>query len=90
MSVRFWGKIALLIGMGMICPVMAAQMTPRQAIYYHAHMGNISTLVQLQKMGYPIDVADDYGNSALCEAVIKEDNRAIQNLIQGYWLPPIH
>ena len=82
MSKHFWAKIVFL-GVGILsCPVWAAQMTPRQAIYYHAERGNKAALVQLQQMGYPIDVSDEYGNSALCEAVIKRNSQAIQTLIQ--------
>jgi len=82
MSKLFWAKIVC-FGLGILSgPVWAAQMTPRQAIYYHAERGNKAALVQLQQMGYPIDVADEYGNSALCEAVIKRNAQAIQTLIQ--------
>ena len=80
---QFWGYVTIL-GLGLLsCPALSAPMTPRQAFYYHAHRGNMGALIQLQKMGYPIDVSDDHGNSALCEAVIKRDQQAIQTLIHA-------
>ena len=80
---QFWGFLTIM-GIGFLSwPVLSAPMTPRQAFYYHAHKGNLTALIQLKKMGYHIDVSDDYGNSALCEAVIKKDNTAIQTLIQA-------
>ncbi len=73
----------LMFGLGGIFyPDISFTMTPRQAFYYYASQGNMQAIYQLQQMGFPIDVADDYGNSALCEAVIKQDQRAIQTLVK--------
>ena len=60
----------------------APQMTPRQAIYYYAHQGNRPALQNLKKAGYPIDLSDKFGNSALCEAVLRQDQTAINTLVQ--------
>ena len=60
----------------------APQMTPRQAIYFYAHQANRPALQSLKKAGYPIDLSDKYGNSALCEAFLRKDQTAINTLIQ--------
>ena len=57
------------------------RMTPRQAIYYHASKGNTQNLYKLKQMGYQIDLADAKGNSALCEAVWRQDRTAVSALI---------
>ena len=65
-------------------PVFAAyQMTPRQAFYYHAHEGNFSALQKLKQMGYFIDQSDNKGNSALCEAVWRQDRQAVDTLLRA-------
>ena len=38
--------------------VSSIHLSPRQAIYYYAHNGNILALEQLKKQGYPIDLSD--------------------------------
>ena len=72
--------------LGMSVQVLAApktvQMTPREAIYFYAHQGNVAALQKLKQSGHPIDLSDKYGNSALCEAVLRQDKIAIQTLIQ--------
>ena len=45
----------------------------QQTIYYYAQRGNFAALKQLQYRGYPVDSTDQFGNSALCEAVYRKD-----------------
>ena len=72
-----------LIALGLTTQAFAGyQMTPRQAFYYHAHKGNLSALQKLKSMGHSINMSDQYGNSALCESVYRQDYSAFAMLKQ--------
>ena len=60
----------------------AVKMTPRQALYYYAHKGNVQGIKQLKSTGYQVDLSDNHGNSALCEAVYRYDYAAFALLRQ--------
>ncbi len=44
-------------------------MTPQQAIYYWAGKGNETNLQKISDMGYQLDLADENGDSSLCNAI---------------------
>lgn len=73
-----------LIALGLTTQAFAGyHMTPRQAIYYHAHKGNLSALQKLKSMGHSVNMSDEYGNSALCESVYRQDYSAFAMLKQA-------
>ncbi len=55
----------------------------RQAFYYYAKQGNVTALRELSSRGYSIDVSDQFGNSALCEAVYRQDYSTFSILKQA-------
>ncbi len=73
-----------LIALGLTTQAFAgSQMTLRQAFYYHAHKGNLLSLQQLKSMGHSVNMSDEYGNSALCESVYRQDYSAFAILKQA-------
>ena len=58
-------------------------LTPRQALYNYAKTGNVSALQAMKKQGFSIDLADEKGNSALCEATWRKDKNAVASLISA-------
>ncbi len=62
--------------------VAGYHMTPRQAYYYHANKGNTMALERLKAMGHSINMTDENGDSALCEAVYNQDYSAFALLKQ--------
>ena len=48
-------------------------LTSRQAFYRYAHDGNLAALKKLNSLGNSIDSIDEYGNSALCESIHRQD-----------------
>ena len=59
----------------------AVSASPRQAIYYYAKTGNLHALQQLRARGYPVDLKDSKGNTALCEAVWRQNRQAVKTLL---------
>ncbi len=57
-------------------------MTPPQAFYYHASMGNMPALEKLKLLGRSVDSTDELGNTALCMAIQKQDYSAFNVLKQ--------
>ena len=72
--------VSLLIMTGLLSwqvPGIAGyHMTPRQAYYYHASKSNTMAVERLKAMGHSIDMSDENGDSALCEAVYNQDYSA--------------
>ncbi len=60
---------------------VSTRTTGRQMIYQYAKNGNLRGLKALQARGYALDVYDANGNSALCEAAIRKDKKAVDTLI---------
>jgi hypothetical protein len=60
----------------------ASLMSVSETFYYHAKHKNISSLQQLQDLGYHIDATDESGNSALCKAIIENNHSAFTVLKQ--------
>lgn len=71
--------VSLMLG---VAPVALAdyRMTPREAVYYWASQGNVKNLKALQKSGYSLDMPDNNGRQAVCEAVDKNDVKAFKTL----------
>lgn len=79
----------IILGCALCCLVFpkyvsaAYQMTPRQAIFLYAKQGDMYALGRLKSMGYSIDMTDQSGNSALCEAVYRQDYSTFSVLKQA-------
>ena len=64
-------------------PMNIAQANPRTMIYHYAQTGNLQNLLLLKRQGYAIDLVDEKGNSALCEATWRQNQIAVDTLIQA-------
>ena len=64
-------------------PMNIAQANPRTMIYHYAQTGNLQNLLLLKRQGYAIDLVDEKGNSALCEATWRQNQTAVDTLIQA-------
>ena len=70
-----------LVALGLVTQTMAAYpLTARQSFYYYAQQGNIAALQQLRAQGSSIEMSDEYGNSALCESIYRNDYSAFATL----------
>lgn len=70
--------------LGITTQTMAAYgLSPRQEIYYWASQANLQKVRQLQQAGYSIDLLDNTGNTALCEAVWRQDRIAVNILLSA-------
>lgn len=64
-------------------PMNIAQANLRTMIYHYAQTGNLQNLLLLKRQGYAIDLVDEKGNSALCEATWRRNQMAVDTLIQA-------
>ena len=52
------------------------------SIYNHAHFRNREALARLKRNGYSLDATDSRGNTALCTAIMRKDEKAYELLRQ--------
>ena len=57
------------------------RLTPRQALYYYAELGNIEQLTVL-KQKYTLELLDNQKNTSLCEGIIKNNQTAVYSLLE--------
>ena len=74
--------IALALLFSFLSMPVQAKVLVQQVLYQYAARGDIAKIKQLQERGYSIDSPNYEGNTALCDAVLRRNNRAANILIK--------
>ena len=75
--------ILIAIGLSPCAQAQRMRVPPRKVLAYYAEKGDLRTLSYLVQQGHSLELADEYGNTLLCEEVWRQNRLAVSTLMQA-------